>query len=338
MIAIIDYDAGNLKSVQKALDFLHQECVITRDFHEIRQADKVILPGVGSFGEAMVQLKKYELDKVIQEVAEEKKPFLGICLGLQLLFEGSEESSGVEGLHLLDGQILRIPDTEGLKIPHIGWNSLDLWNNGRLFAGLPEHPYVYFVHSYYLKAKDDRIVKATTEYGTHIHASVEQDNIFACQFHPEKSSDLGLAILKNFAENGIRSQIIDMVPTRPEMEFPRALEMKRHFILHVGPTNCGKTYQALQRLRTAYKGIYLGPLRLLALEVYEKMRESGVPCTMLTGEERIYEENSRVISSTVEMLDIDQVYDVAVIDEAQMIADSDRGHSWTRGILGIPQL
>ena len=134
MIAIIDYDAGNLKSVQKALDFLHQECVITRDFHEIRQADKVILPGVGSFGEAMTQLKKYELDKVIQEVAEEKKPFLGICLGLQLLFEGSEESSGVEGLHLLDGQILRIPDTEELKIPHIGWNSLDLWNNGRLFG------------------------------------------------------------------------------------------------------------------------------------------------------------------------------------------------------------
>ena len=125
-----------------------------------------------------------------------------------------------------------------------------------------------------------------------------------CQ-HPMRS------ILKNFAENGIRSQIIDMVPTRPEMEFPRALEMKRHFILHVGPTNCGKTYQALQRLRTAYKGIYLGPLRLLALEVYEKMRESGVPCTMLTGEERIYEENSRVISSTVEMLDIDQVYDPA---------------------------
>ena len=195
MIAIIDYDAGNLKSVQKALDFLHQDCVVTRDFHEIRQADKVILPGVGSFGEAMDQLKKYELDKVIREVAEEKKPFLGICLGLQLLFE----SSGVEGLHLLDGQILRIPDTEGLKIPHIGWNSLDFQNNGRLFAGLPEHPYVYFVHSYYMKAKDDMIVKATTEYGTHIHASVEQDNIFACQFHPEKSSTVGLKILENFA-------------------------------------------------------------------------------------------------------------------------------------------
>mgnify|MGYP005939376895 CR=1 FL=1 len=172
---------------------------LRRHYEKIRQADKVILPGVGSFGEAMDQLKKYELDKVIREVAEEKKPFLGICLGLQLLFEGSEESSGVEGLHLLDGQILRIPDTEGLKIPHIGWNSLDFQNNGRLFAGLPEHPYVYFVHSYYLKAKDDMIVKATTEYGTHIHASVEQDNIFACQFHPEKSSTVGLKILENFA-------------------------------------------------------------------------------------------------------------------------------------------
>ncbi|MDO4294205.1 MAG: helicase-related protein [Eubacteriales bacterium] len=142
------------------------------------------------------------------------------------------------------------------------------------------------------------------------------------------------SLSRNYAENGIRSQIIDMVPMRPEMEFPRVLEMKRHFILHIGPTNCGKTYQALQRLREAYKGIYLGPLRLLALEVYEKMREAKIPCTMLTGEERIYEENSRIVSSTVEMLDIDQVYDVAVIDEAQMIADPDRGCSWTRAILG----
>ncbi len=200
MIAIIDYDAGNLKSVEKALVSLGEECVITRDFQEIRTADKVILPGVGAFGVAMEQLKKYELDKVIHEVTEAKKPFLGICLGLQLLFEGSDESSGVEGLHLLDGQILRIPDQEGLKIPHIGWNSLDLTNHGRLFEGLPEHPYVYFVHSYYLKAKEEAIVKASTEYGTHIHASVEKDNIFACQFHPEKSSAVGLAILKNFAQ------------------------------------------------------------------------------------------------------------------------------------------
>lgn len=200
MIAIIDYDAGNLKSVEKALQFLGQECVITRDFHEIKKADKVILPGVGSFGDAMSQLRKFELDKVIREVAEEQKPFLGICLGLQLLFEGSEESEGVEGLHLLDGEILRIPEQEGLKIPNIGWNSLDLQNNGRLFENLNGNPFVYFVHSYYLKAREESIVKATIEYSTHIHASVEKDNIFACQFHPEKSGTVGLQILSNFAK------------------------------------------------------------------------------------------------------------------------------------------
>lgn len=202
MIAIIDYNAGNLKSVEKALHFLGQECVVTRDFYEIEQADKVILPGVGAFGDAMGQLKKYELDKVIREVTEKETPFLGICLGLQLLFEGSDESQGVEGLHILDGAIRRIPDQPGLKIPHIGWNSLNLQNNGRLFAGLEEHPYVYFVHSYYLQAKDEQIVKATTEYSTTIHSSVEKDNIFACQFHPEKSGNVGLAILKNFAQLG----------------------------------------------------------------------------------------------------------------------------------------
>ena len=200
MIAIIDYDAGNFKSVEKALQFLGQECVITRDFHEIKKADKVILPGVGSFGDAMSQLRKFELDKVIHEVAAEQKPFLGICLGLQLLFEGSEESEGVEGLHLLDGEILRIPEQEGLKIPNIGWNSLDLQNNGRLFENLNGNPFVYFVHSYYLKAREESIVKATIEYSTHIHASVEKDNIFACQFHPEKSGTVGLQILSNFAK------------------------------------------------------------------------------------------------------------------------------------------
>ena len=148
----------------------------------------------------MEQLKKYELDKVIHEVVDKKIPFLGICLGLQLLFEGSDESQGVEGLGVLGGKILRIPDKEGLKIPHIGWNSLELQNNGRLFKGLPDNPYVYFVHSYYLKADDESIVKATTEYSTTIHASVEKDNVFACQFHPEKSSTLGLQILKNFTQ------------------------------------------------------------------------------------------------------------------------------------------
>lgn len=200
MIAIIDYNAGNLKSVEKALLYLGQECEITRDFHKIESADKVILPGVGAFGDAMEQLKKYELDKVIHEVTAAGTPFLGICLGLQLLFEGSDESRGVEGLHILDGQILRIPDQPGLKIPHIGWNSLTLQNEGRLFQGIEPNPYVYFVHSYYLKAEDEQIVKATTEYSTNIHASVEQGNVFACQFHPEKSGTVGLSILNNFAK------------------------------------------------------------------------------------------------------------------------------------------
>ena len=200
MIAIIDFNAGNVKSVEKALHLLGEETVITRSFQEIEAADKVILPGVGAFGDAMEQLKKYELDKVIREVAAQGKPFLGICLGLQLLFEGSDESQGVEGLHILDGQVLRIPDAPGLKIPHIGWNSLELANDGRLFQGIEKGAYVYFVHSYYLKAANEQIVKATTEYSTHIHASVEQGNVFACQFHPEKSGAVGLSILKNFAD------------------------------------------------------------------------------------------------------------------------------------------
>ena len=200
MIAIIDYDAGNIKSVEKALQKLGQEVIITRDAEEILSADKVILPGVGAFGDAMHNLRKYGLDQVIYQVVENKTPFLGICLGLQLLFEKSDESVGAKGLGILQGEICRIPDKEGLKIPHMGWNSLHLQHDGRLFAGLPEDSYVYFVHSYYLKAKDESIVKATTEYSTHIHASVEQGNVFACQFHPEKSSDVGLQILRNFVE------------------------------------------------------------------------------------------------------------------------------------------
>ena len=200
MIAIIDYDAGNIKSVEKALQKLGQEVVVTRDAQELLRADKVILPGVGAFGDAMANLRKYGLDEVICQVVEKRTPFLGICLGLQLLFEKSDESPEVNGLGILRGEICRIPEKAGLKIPHMGWNSLHLQNEGRLFAGLPEHAYVYFVHSYYLKAEDETIVKATTEYSTLIHASVEQDNVFACQFHPEKSSDVGLQILKNFVE------------------------------------------------------------------------------------------------------------------------------------------
>lgn len=202
MIAIIDYDAGNLKSVQKALKFLGEESIVTRKTNEILAADKVILPGVGAFGKAMEQLKKFELDKVIREVTARQTPFLGICLGLQLLFEGSQENGGAEGLHILDGKILRIPDKPGLKIPHIGWNNLHLQNQGRLFEGISEGAFVYFVHSFYLHAGNEEMVKASTDYSVNIHASVEQGNVFACQFHPEKSSHVGLKILQNFAEMG----------------------------------------------------------------------------------------------------------------------------------------
>lgn len=198
MVAIIDYDAGNIKSVEKALLYLGEEAVITRDRDAILRADRVILPGVGAFGDAMDKLRTYGLDKVIQEVVGQNTPFLGICLGLQLLFESSEESEGVEGLGILKGKVVRLLEESDLKIPHIGWNSLKYPNPGRLFTGIAEDSYVYFVHSYYLQAKDPSIVTATTEYGTLIHASVEQGNVFACQFHPEKSSDVGMQILKNF--------------------------------------------------------------------------------------------------------------------------------------------
>lgn len=200
MIAIIDYDAGNIKSVEKALLLLGQDVVITGDREEILKADKVVLPGVGAFGDAMDNLRRTGLDQVIREVTDRGTPFLGICLGLQLLFERSDEAPGVDGLGILEGEILRIPDKDGLKIPHMGWNSLHLENNGRLFRGIEEGSYVYFVHSYYLKAADERIVKASIEYSTHIHASVEKGNVFACQFHPEKSSDVGIQILRNFVE------------------------------------------------------------------------------------------------------------------------------------------
>ena len=202
MIGIIDYDAGNIRSVEKALHYLGQETVVSRDPDTLLNADKVILPGVGSFGDAMENLNRYELVPVIRQIVQEKTPFLGICLGLQLLFESSEETPGVPGLGILKGKILRIPPCPGLKIPHMGWKSLHLQHEGRLFKGIPEDTYVYFVHSYYLQADEPEIVKAVTDYSTCIHASVEKDNVFACQFHPEKSSRFGLEILKNFAQIG----------------------------------------------------------------------------------------------------------------------------------------
>lgn len=198
MVAIIDYDAGNIKSVEKAIAFLGKEAVITRNPSEILAADQVILPGVGSFGDAMEKLHSYKLVPVIKEVVERQIPFLGICLGLQLLFEKSEESPGIDGLGILPGMIRRFPNMEGLKIPHIGWNSLEFKGNGRLFQDISEGTYVYFVHSYYLEAEEAEIITAVSEYGVTIHASIEQGNVFACQFHPEKSSETGLKMLDNF--------------------------------------------------------------------------------------------------------------------------------------------
>lgn len=214
MIAVIDYDAGNIKSVEKALLHLGQETVVTRDPKLILSAEGVILPGVGAFGDAMGKLRTFGLTEVIRELTGRGTPFLGICLGLQLLFESSEESPGVEGLRILEGRIRRIPSKDGLKVPHIGWNSLSFPGEGRLFKGIAqmtggrrvageslwEDPYVYFVHSYYLQAAEEGIVTAETEYGVRIHASVEKGNVFACQFHPEKSSEVGMQILRNFVE------------------------------------------------------------------------------------------------------------------------------------------
>ena len=200
MIAVLDYDAGNTGSVVKAIQALGQDAVLTRDIATIKSAEKVILPGVGVFGDAMEKLKKYELADVVHETINSGKPFMAICVGLQLLFDSSEESPGVKGLSVFPGQIKRIPATDGLKVPQIGWNSLHLERDSRLFKGIKEGAFVYFVHSYYLAAKDESIVTATTEYGTHIHAAVEKDNVFATQFHPEKSSEVGLTILKNFLE------------------------------------------------------------------------------------------------------------------------------------------
>lgn len=199
MIAIIDYDAGNLRSVEKAMRHLGQDILVTRDTKEILAARKVILPGVGSFRDAMEKLKTYGLVDSIKMVIDKGTPFLGICLGQQLLFESSEEGLGVEGLSVLKGKIKKFPQMEGFKIPHMGWNSLNIKKNAKLFEGLQDNPYVYFVHSYYLEAEDESVIAATADYCVNIHASVEKDNIFGCQFHPEKSGDTGLKMLNNFA-------------------------------------------------------------------------------------------------------------------------------------------
>lgn len=201
MIAIIDYDAGNIRSVEKALKHLGQDVLITRDADEILASDKVILPGVGAFSDAMNKINQYHLKNTIYDVIGKGTPFLGICVGQQLLFEGSEEGNAA-GLGILKGQIVRFPETAGYKIPHMGWNSLQVREGAALFKGLSNNPYVYFVHSYYLAAKNKEQVCATAEYITTIDAAIAVDNLYACQFHPEKSGAVGLKILENFVTLG----------------------------------------------------------------------------------------------------------------------------------------
>ncbi len=222
MTGIIDYDAGNVKSVEKALQYLGEEVVVSRDPQTLLGTDRAILPGVGAFGAAMGRLDQYGLIPVIQQITDRGTPFLGICLGLQLLFEESEESPRVKGLEILPGRIVRFPEEQTepemraqndpdtflaqtapdsgrtLKVPQIGWNDLHFTKKSRLFQGIPEGSYVYFVHSYYLSAANEEDVAATADYGVTFHAAVEHDNVFACQFHPEKSDRVGLQILRNF--------------------------------------------------------------------------------------------------------------------------------------------
>ena len=200
MIAIIDYGAGNIQSVKKAFEHIGCDCFVTNKHDEIMKADGAVLPGVGSFGDTVDSLNKFGIGDTAVEYIKSGKPFFGICRGLQLLFPGSEESPGAMGLGVFDGSITRIPNGEGLKIPHMGWNSLDITKQGRLFKGIDGSPYVYFVHSYYLDAADKQIVAAQTKYGVTIDAAIEQNNVFATQFHPEKSGEVGLQILRNFAD------------------------------------------------------------------------------------------------------------------------------------------
>lgn len=202
MIAIVDYGAGNLLSVRKALDYIGAENLVTADKAEIEAADAVVLPGVGAFGDAMSCLRGSGLFDTVKAAALSDTPFLGICLGLQMLFQTSEETPGAQGLSVLEGEIHRFPSNMGLKIPQIGWNSISVAPDCPLYHNVPNGAYVYFVHSYYLKAKHPENVAATANYGIDFHASAADvtKNLYATQFHPEKSGQVGLQILKNFAE------------------------------------------------------------------------------------------------------------------------------------------
>ena len=201
VVVIIDYDAGNIKSVEKAVEYLGSDVVLSNDKKKIKSADRVILPGVGAFGDAMDNLKKYDLVETIRDYAKSGNPFLGICLGMQILFENSDEDKEAEGLSVIKGSIKKIPAKDSFKIPHMGWNNLNITdNNSRILKGIDSESYVYFVHSYYADACDKNDISATCDYTTTMDVVVERDNVFGCQFHPEKSSSTGLHILKNFLE------------------------------------------------------------------------------------------------------------------------------------------
>ena len=195
MVAVIDYGAGNLHSVKNALDFLGAKSIITKNKDEILSSDHIILPGVGSFGDAMECINNSGLTDTIRKAADGSRPFLGICLGLHLLFERSEESPGIDGLGIFKGSVVKIPDC-GLKIPHMGWNNIELAKESRILPDSNE--FMYFVHSYYIEPLDSDIISSHTVYGEKLAVSIEDGNVFAVQFHPEKSGDAGLSILKKF--------------------------------------------------------------------------------------------------------------------------------------------
>lgn len=204
MIAIIDYGVGNLRSVEKAFQFLGYKACVTNDKSMIKASDGVVLPGVGAFAEAMERLKAEKMDKVVYKLVEEGTPLIGICVGMQMLFDYSEEGGNVRGLGILPGTVKRIPDNLHLKVPHMGWNRLDIARENNLWTNLPEKPYAYFVHSYYINADNKDDVIATTDYGIKLDVAVNRGNLFATQFHPEKSGEVGLKILKNFVEKVVK--------------------------------------------------------------------------------------------------------------------------------------
>ncbi len=201
MITIIDYGSGNLKSIQNGFQKIGTDVLVSRDKKEMGKSDALVLPGVGAFGTAMSNLKKYE--KTIHQHINDGKPFLGVCLGLQVLFSESEENPGVKGLGVFPGKVVRFPETlrnENLKIPHMGWNNLHIQQKSSLLEGVGSD-YMYFVHSYYVQPDNKEVVVATVDYGVEVPAVVCKDNVFATQFHPEKSGEIGLEILKNFIKN-----------------------------------------------------------------------------------------------------------------------------------------